>query len=156
MYNGFKFLVFGLLLSTQFLACTQKSKELDDPKGRLTEYISVSFSIKGLEDRKTLLTFLTGEAKQRLELWSDEQFLGAFVDSKRQYMKLSFKEVKAVSPDEMAITYELTYLDQSKGKDAKVTNKKLCEMQRLDGKWYIASVKNIKELIEYRNEMALP
>jgi len=128
----------------------------DDPKKRLTEYISKSFAVKGAEDRKGLAEYLAGDARTRMTDWSDEQFRQAFIDSKRQFIKLAFREIKTLSPKEMNITYELTYLDQGKGHDAKVTNKKLCQMSLEKGKWFITDVRNIKELVEYRNEMSLP
>jgi hypothetical protein len=138
------------------LGCTQKSENSNDPKQRLKEYISKSFSVRTVQDRAELLTYLTGSAKTRLGAWSDEQFREAFIDSKRQFIKLSFPETKSVSPIEAHITYELTYLDQGKGKDAKVMNKKLCSLVQQQGQWMITEVRNIKELIEYRNEMSLP
>ena len=56
----------------------------------------------------------------------------------------------------MNITYELAYVDQSRGSGAKITNKKLCQMKLESGKWVINDVHNIKELVEYQNEMSLP
>ena len=137
-------------------ACDRKQAGSEDPTGRLTGYINKSFSVKGAEDKQELLSFLTGDAKTRLASWSDEQFRQAFVESKRSMGKLLIRETKNVSPDEVNITYELSYTDQAKGKDVKVTNKKLCQLIREQGKWYIRDVRNIKELIEYKDEMSLP
>ncbi|MCM2322305.1 MAG: hypothetical protein NDJ90_03480 [Oligoflexia bacterium] len=137
-------------------ACARQSTGPDDPKKRLNEYISQSFSVKSAEDRAELTNYLTGQAKVRLTAWSDEQFRQAFIDSKRQFVKLVFTEVKQVSPTESNITYELTYIDQSRGNDAKVTNKKLCQMVKENGRWLVREVTNIKELVEYKNEMSLP
>jgi hypothetical protein len=67
-----------------------------------------------------------------------------------------FSEVRNPSPQDAMITYELTYLDQSKGHDAKVTHKKTAELSRKDERWLISEVKNLKEMIEYKNEMSLP
>src|SRR5262245_35304843 len=97
-------------------ACTDNSQQQNDPKHRLTDYISKSFSIKDAGEKAQLLEFLTGEAKTRLAGWSEEQFREAFIDSKRQFEKLSFRDVKDISPIEVQITYELSYHDQSKGK----------------------------------------
>lgn len=144
-----------VVLSLAVSGCSRKGGG-DDPKDRLRDYISKSFSVRGPADRGELTGFLTGDAKVRLVAWSDEQFLQAFVDSKREFVKLAFKEIEKRSDREVAITYELTYLDQSRGTDAKVTNKKLAQMIEREGRWYIAEVRNIKELVEYRNEMSLP
>lgn len=145
-----------LVAAGAFFGCTRQSDLPDDPKRRLSEYISRSFSVKDLNDRQALAGYLSGDARNRLAAWSDEQFREAFIVSKRQFVKLTFREVKPVSQKEVNITYELTYMDQGRGRDAKVTNKKLCQMILDQGKWLISDVRNIKELVEYRNEMSLP
>lgn len=147
-------LAVGILLWVS--ACTGGSNLPEDPKRRLTDYISKSFSVQGPQDRVVLTGFLAGDAKNRLVAWNDDQFLKAFVESKRQFVKLIVREIKNVSPKEVNLTYELTYLDQNRGKDAKVTNKKLASMSLEDGRWFIREVRNIKETVEYRNEMSFP
>lgn len=147
-----KFLIGCLILQ----ACTSGSKIEGDPKKRLSEYISRSFAVKALDDKNELLKYMTGDAKTRLSSWSEEQFRQAFIDSKRQFVKLSFKEEKTPSPQQMLLTYELTYLDQNRSYEAKVTNKKLATLVQENGQWFIADVKNIKELIEYKDELSLP
>jgi len=151
-----RLLIVPMLALLMAAGCTRSEDVSGDPKKQLQDYISKSFSVRGVEDRAVLLAHMTGEAKQRLSAWSEEQFLSAFTESKRQFVKLVFAEIKPVSKSEVSITYELTYLDQNKGHDAKVTNKKLCQMVLENGKWLIADVRNIKELVEYRNEMSLP
>jgi hypothetical protein len=137
------------------LSCSQGSNEKADAKDRLTDYISTSFSIRDVNDREKLAAFLTGGAKNRLLAWSEEQFRSAFLDSKREFVKLAIREIKSVSDERTDITYELTYIDQGRGPDAKVTTKRMCELTRVDGKWMIREVKNIKELIEYTNETSI-
>jgi hypothetical protein len=137
-------------------ACTQGTDMGSDPKRVLNDYISRSFQVHSVSDKQVLLGYLTREAKARLAAWSDEQFQEAFIDNKRQFVKLVFTESKAISPAEQEITYELSYVDQGKGHDAKITQKKLAEMTLEQGKWQISDVRNLKELVEYKNEMALP
>ncbi len=137
-------------------ACTSNKEDAGDPKAQLRGYISASFNARELSDRAKLMSFLTGTAKTRLAAWSDEQFQQAFIDSKRQFVKLLFREVKPLSPRETSITYELTYFDQNKGHDAKITNKKLAQLVNENGRWLITEVRTLKELVEYRNEMSLP
>jgi hypothetical protein len=136
--------------------CTSSRENAGDPKAQLRDYISASFNAREAGDRQKLMSFMTGGAKTRLAAWSDEQFKQAFIENKRQFIKLAFREVKPVSAKETSITYELTYLDQGKGHDAKVTNKKLCQLVNESGRWLISEVKTLKELVEYRNEMSLP
>jgi hypothetical protein len=135
-------------------ACTGGPRLEGDPKKRLNDYISYSFAVKSPQDRQQLASYLTGDAKRRLLAWSDDQFREAFVDTKRQFLKLAFRDVRAVSPSEVNITYELTYLDQRKDHEAKVTNRKLCQLVQEQGNWFINDVHNIKELVEYKNEMS--
>ncbi len=150
--------VAALLLGVSVLGwgCSLRRQGANDPKSRLQDYISQSFAISGPQDREALSRFLIGPAKTRLAAWSDDQFRTAFLENRRQFVKLVFSEVRNLSPKEVNITYELTYLDQSKGHDAKVTHKKMAQLTQDRDQWYIAEVRNMKELIEYKNEMALP
>ncbi len=154
MSRTITWLVAGALLTLS--ACTSGREGREDPKRLLTDYISRSFAVRTVEDRRELLDFLTGDAKARLAAWSDEQFKQAFVETRKQFIKLRIQEVKNTSASEASITYELTFLDQTKGQDARVTNKKLAQLRQDQGRWFIAEVRNIKELVEYRNEMSLP
>jgi hypothetical protein len=144
----------ALVLGLAGMACRDSGMGID-PKNRLSEYINYSFSVKGAGDRQRMLDFLTGDAKSRLEAWSDDQFLEAFTATKRQFLKLSFREVKPLNPEQVNITYEVTYLDQAKGHNAKVTTKKLCELSQQEGKWFISDVHNIKELVEYQDDITI-
>ncbi len=145
------------VLAFSVLSACQKGPEgLDDPKKQLTNYISKSFSIKSLDDRKELLEFLAGDTRERLSTWSDEQFRQAFIETKREFIKLAIVDMKKQNEAEASITYELTYLDQERGKDAKVTTQRLAIMRRDSDRWLIQEVRNMKELVEFRNEMALP
>jgi len=148
-------LILGVMISG-LSGCSFHPSMSNDPKIRLQEYISKTFVIKSVSDREALLGYLGGDAHQRLATWTDEQFREAFIDSKREFVRLVFSDIKPVSSQRVDITYELTYLDQKKGSDAKVTNKKLAELDLTDGKWMISDVRNIKQLIEYRDEMSLP
>jgi hypothetical protein len=156
MYKGLSQLVVAALAAVSFAACTETTDMSHDPKKVLNDYISHSFSVRTPSDRQVLLSYLARDAKTRLAAWSDEQFQEAFIDSKRQFVKLVFTESKPISPAETSITYELSYIDQGKGHDAKVTQKKLAQMILEQGKWQISDVHSIKEMVEYRNEMALP
>jgi hypothetical protein len=152
-------MLLGMVLGGVLGACTPKQEGQDDPKRRLNEYISQGFAVKSPQDKAQLLSYLTGEAKTRLESWSEEQFRHAFIDSKRQFIKLAFKELKPVSADEVSITYELTYsadyADEGESRNAKITNRKLAQLVHQGGQWYIGEVRNIKEVVEYKEEMSL-
>lgn len=144
------------------MSCNRSQEIAGDPKLRLTEYISKSFNVKQVEDKGLLLAYLTGDVKQRFESWSPEQFRDAFLTTKRSLIKVSIREVKVIAENEAQITYELVYNEQRKSSEghvgeAKITNKKLCQMLRDDhGRWMIADVRSIKELIEFKDEFSVP
>jgi hypothetical protein len=146
-----------VMLAVVFSSCTNDQVTSRDPKQKLNEYITKSFNVKSLDDKNEMLSYLTGEAKARLAAWSDDQFREAFIDSKRQFSKLAIKEVKAITPDRTEVTYDIAYTDRDKtGSDIKITNKKMAELVKDNGTWFIKDVHNIKELVEYKNEMSLP
>lgn len=147
------FAVFAVVFAS---SCSKGTDVGGDPKKLLESYIEKSFSIRSVDDRKELATYLSGETQRKLMAWSDDQFRLAFMETKRVFQKLLVREIKKLSPAEVSITYELIYLDQNRGKDAKVTSKKLAQLLLQDSKWTIHEVKNIKEVVEYRNEMSLP
>jgi hypothetical protein len=149
----FRVLIFISLLSS----CEQGSVTSNDPKGILKAYIEKSFNVSKAQERKDLEAYLTGPARTRLSVWSDDQFREAFIDSKRKFVKLNFREYKKISEQEVNITYELVYSDINRNNQSRLTtNKKLCSLIRDGDSWKIQNVKNIKELIEYQNELALP
>lgn len=137
-------------------SCVKKSDHGGDPKQTIKDYITKSFAIKSISERKDLEAYLAGQAQSRMSAWSEAQFYRAFVETKREFGKLSFKETKEVNPQEINIVYELSYTDQGRGHDAKVTQKKMATLVKQGDRWFIENVKNMKEMIEYRNELALP
>ncbi len=152
----YKILLTWIFVLLSIGSCQRSDQLGEDPKSRLQDYISKSFSVRGMEDRAVLAGYLTGEAKKRLYAWSEDQFREAFIDSKRNFVKMVIHEIKSITPDEKQITYEITYIDQGRGHDAKVTSKKMCQMNQEKSRWYISNVKNVKELVEYKNELSLP
>jgi len=149
-------LLTAVLLSALLMGCPASRKNSTDPKERLKDYIDVSFNIQSVSDRSKLESFLIGETKSRLAAWSDDQFQKAFLETKRQFVKLLFREVRNLSDRDVQVVYELTYIDQNRGHNAKVTNKKMSRLVMEKNNWFIKEVTNLKELVEYQNEMALP
>lgn len=150
---SFKTLSLVILLAIS--GCNKNQSGDSSPKQRLADYVSISFNVKDPSDKAKLAAFLTGGAKNRLIAWSDEQFRQAFIDNKREFLKLAIREIKSISNTETNITYELSYIDQGRGADARVTNKRMCELVLENGNWFIKEVHNIKELIEYKNELSV-
>ena len=155
-----KICIISILLGL-WVGCTRQPQVVGDPKQRLTEYIVRTFSIRSETDKDFLLGYLTGDVKGRLESWSKEQFREAFIERKREFIKLTIREIKKISDQEVEITYELKYNELGSkiaghSSSAMVTNKKLCQMVLVQGKWMISDVRNIKELLEFKDELSLP
>jgi len=144
------------IILTLVSGCVNQRISTGDPKQRIVDYINKSFAIKNISDRSQLESFLTGEAQTRMKAWSEAQFYRAFIESKREFGKLTFKETKEVNETEINVVYELSYVDQNRGHDAKVTQKKMATLVKKEGLWLIENVRNLKETVEFRNELALP
>ncbi len=147
-------LICGVSLAALF-ACTPKVED-QTPAKTLESYIEASFNVKGIEDKAKMENLLTGDTKQRLSVWSDEQFLKAFVETKKKFGSLRILENKKVNDQEVALTYELSFREGEKDKLAQITQRKLCTMVFLDGGWRIKEVRSQRESIEYLSELSLP
>ncbi|MCC7440187.1 MAG: hypothetical protein IT285_01050 [Bdellovibrionales bacterium] len=136
-------------------ACTGGGGPLS-PKKRLETYVSHSFAVSDAGDRSKLASFLTGDALDRLQAWSDDEFKAAFVDNKRKFHSLRVVRQTAVSAEEVTIEYELTYFDKSGQYEARVANRKLAELVLIDRDWLIKQVRNVQEVVEYKDALTLP
>jgi hypothetical protein len=147
-----KTLVVSVLLIS---ACTSKKSDLATPSKVLESYIEQSFNVRTLEDRQQLLKFLTGDTKNRLAAWSDEQFLKAFVESTRKFKRLKILESKKLN-EQVLITYELSFDETAKNGPTRVVQKKLCVVVEDAGEWKIQEVRSVRESIEYVDGLSLP
>ncbi len=136
--------------------CNKGKSNDSQPKTVLAEYIQRSFAVSKATDKAGLLELLTGDAKTRLSAWSDEQFSEFWIHGKRNFVRLVIHDQKKLTDSKVNITYELEYDDRSKGKDLRVTQMKNASLLAESGTWKIDEVRNIKELIEYKDELSLP
>lgn len=146
---------FALFLSISLGACTNSISD-GTPAKVLESYIQTSFGATGVSDKKKMEEMLTGDTQARLASWSDEQFMKAFVESKKKFQGLKILETKKVSEGEVALTYELSYQEGSGDSEAKVTQRKMGTVVQADGSWKIKEVRSIRESIEYLKELSLP
>jgi hypothetical protein len=135
--------------------CTKTAGELS-PAKVLENYIKISFSLSGVQDRKRMEDLLTGDTLGRLTSWSDDQFAKAFLESPKRFQGLKILENRKVSEQEVALTYELSFEEGPKDNLAQITQKKLCSVIKVDGAWKIKEVRSIRESIEYLKEFTLP
>jgi hypothetical protein len=135
--------------------CTKTPGDLS-PAKVLENYIKISFSLSGVQDRKRMEELLTGDTLGRLMSWSDDQFAKAFLESPKRFQGLKILENRKVSEQEVALTYELSFEEGPKDNLAQITQKKLCSVIKVDGAWKIKEVRSIRESIEYMKEFTLP
>ncbi len=148
---------FGLLITLLGLfACTPEVMD-GTPTKVLENYIKISFSATSVQDKKRMEELLTGDTKNRLVSWSDEQFSKAFLEAKKKFQGLKMLETKKVNDHEVALTYELSYQEGPADKTAQITQRKLATIvQAEEGAWKIKEVRSIRESIEYLKEFSLP
>lgn len=147
-----------LFLASVLVFASSCTKGISDqtPVKTLESYIDASFNVKGLEDKVRMENLLTGDTKQRLSVWSDEQFLKAFVETKKKFGYLKILENKKVSDSEVVITYELSFREGEKEKMAQITQRKISTLINIEGGWKIKEVRSQRESIEYLSELSLP
>ena len=147
-------MAFGVVCAMSLSACSERLSD-STPAKVLDSYVQTSFNVKGPEDKKKMEDLLTGDTKTRLSTWSDEQFMKAFVETKKKFGGLKILESKKVSDKEYALTYELSYQEGPQDHLADVTQRKLCSIvQNEDGAWRIKEVRSIRESIEYLKEFS--
>jgi len=144
-----------LALSCLLFACTPDVID-GSPAKVLESYISISFNATTIADKKRMEDLLTGDTKNRLVSWSDEQFQKAFMDAKKKFLGLKILETKKVNDHEVALTYELSYTEGPAEQTAQITQRKLGTVVNEDGGWKIKEVRSIRESIEYLKELSLP
>ncbi len=155
--NVFKVIFYRQVFSCCLVVLAGCVEKVDhsSPIEVLRNYIEISFNAKNLEDKHKMEQLLTGDAKQRLFAWSDEQFTHAFIETKRSLAHLNVLENRKMSDQEVAVTYELTFEEGEGEKRAKISQRKLCVVVQESAAWKIKEVRNIRESIEYLKELSL-
>jgi hypothetical protein len=136
-------------------ACVGGPEE-STPVKVLEHYVQASFHAMGVQDKKVMESLLTGDTKARLEAWSEEQFKKAFIDERKTFKELRILENRKVSASEVILVYELSYQQGPKEKEVRITQRKLGTLVREQQDWKIKEVRNIRESIEYLEELSLP
>lgn len=147
-FSGLSAIVTLILLNS-----CQRTAGKSSAEQTVRSYIETSFAIHAAGDKAKLSAFLGGDAKSRLQAWSDEQFAAAFLDQKRKLGELKFREVRTPSAAEALVTYELTYTDN---KQARRSQRKVAELSLVQNTWQIMKVQNLRETVDYQNELTVP
>ncbi len=148
-----------MAMAITLFSCTNKINS-SSAKDVLSEYVSRSFGVQSINDRKKLIELTSGEVKKVLEDMKDETFQKYFIAQKKEFVSLKVNDERSLTENTYSITYELTYKQQSLTFDGQIshdliTNKKHSVFVKADGKWLISEVKNLKTDIEHQNAMSL-
>ena len=126
------------------------SPNLETTPGKVLEtYVRISFEATGLQDKMKMEELLTGETRERLHGWSDEEFTKNFLQSGRKFRGLRILDTKRIQEREMALTYELSFDEGPTDRAARVTQKKLCTVVKEEQGWRIKEVRSLRESIEF-------
>jgi hypothetical protein len=145
----------AVLFSMQLAACLS-SNDLNTPRSALEGYVKESFNIRSFSQKANLESFLTGDTKDRLSAWTEDQFMTVFVDSKRKFVSMKMIETNKISEDQYALTYEIVYTEGGAKKEARITQKKMAMINKVGNDWKISQVHSQREAIEYLSELSLP
>ena len=146
----------AVLLFTLGLPGCVKAPDESTPVRVLEQYVQTSFHASGVQDKKVMEGLLTGDTRARLEAWSEEQFKNTFIDNRKTFKELKILENRKVSPAEVILVYELSYQQGPKDKEVRITQRKLGTLIKETQDWKIKEVRNIRESIEYLEELSLP
>jgi predicted component of viral defense system (DUF524 family) len=131
--------LFALSMLLLLASCLEDNRS---PEGTLKEFIEMR--IGNVVTRSAVLEKVTGKMKLSLENVTDDDFK-KFSDL-RNVERDSFKVLsKSCQEDTCFLTYSVSYKTKQNDKDAFSSEvKKIAELSRVEGKWFIADVTNIK------------
>lgn len=144
-------LAFVLVLS----GCEKKIENIG-PEQTLNQYVNMAFAVKQPTDRIKLKELLAGQASSSLSGMDDEHFMAQFLRPKRKLLKIVILENKKLSENEVSVTYETVFVDDLSSNQVRTTQKKIALLKKLESGWKIAEFRNVKELLEYQNEISFP
>lgn len=139
-------------LSLILFAC--EGKKADSPNNSLREYVSRTFAIDNVEDRDRLIELTTGNVKEILLSMDEEDFRKNFLEEKKAFVGMKIKDERELNPGRYSITYELTYTNKTNSTSATVLTKKHAIFEKIEDRWLISEVQNLKTVIEHENEMS--
>jgi len=142
-----KELYFALLFL--FIGCSKDST----PELVLKEFIQYRF--ESGQSKKDILEMTTGQIHQKISKMSEED-LKNFInvkDLKKRRLKIL---VKNCEEEICYLTYVLRYVQGSEiPKDFTIEVKKIAQINKVDKKWLLSEVSNIKTYIEAKKELKI-
>ena len=143
--------------------CTGKQPGVNTPQRALSEYVGITFAVKTASDKTKLMSYMSGEAREKLAALPDAEFERYFVESKKEFVSLKVRDERKLSEDRYALTYEITYNSRGPAIDPlihqigmnRVINKKHVIFVKDSGRWLISEIQNLKTLIELKDETNL-
>ena len=136
-----------LISSFLIFSCSKRGLT---PSGALQDYIDYRFS-SGQSKDKTL-SLVTGPLFVLVNEKTDEElerFNNATVGHKKRDFKILLEKCESNGIEECHLTYLISYDVLEKGKKSySIEVKKMAAIQKDQGKWKVADVKNIKTYID--------
>ncbi len=142
-----KYLSLALLLLV--VGCTKEST----PETALEDFINYRF--QSSQSKEDILEMTTGPLYDKLNDMSEED-LEKFIDVKdlkKRRLKVLIKNCEA---DTCYLTYVLRYVKGAENpKDYSVEVKKIAQVNKVEEKWLLADVSNVKTYIEAKKELKI-
>ncbi len=142
-----KMISFAILML--LMGCNKEST----PESALEEFINYRFESN--QNKDEILEMTTGALNEKLSSMSEEE-LEKFVDVKdlsKRKLKVLIKNCEA---DTCYLTYVLGYVQGSATpKDFNVEVKKIAQVNKVEDKWLLADVSNVKTYIESKKELKI-
>ena len=130
-------------------ACNREST----PENALEDFINYRF--ESGQSKEDILEMTTGPLNEKLSSMSEED-LAKFVDVKDLSKRRLKVLIKNCEGDTCYLTYVLRYVQGSETpKDFSVEVKKIAQVDKVEEKWLLADVSNVKTYIEGKKELRI-
>ena len=142
-----KFLSLALILL--FAGCNKEST----PESALEDFINYRF--ENGQSREDILEMTTGVLNEKLSAMSEED-LNKFTDVKNLSKRRLKVLIKNCEEDTCYLTYVLRYVQGKEApRDYSVEVKKIAQVNKVEEKWLLSDVSNVKTYIESKKELKI-
>lgn len=139
----------SLALLILFAGCTKEST----PETALEDFIQYRF--QSGQSKEDILEMTTGPLHEKLNEMSDED-LEKFIDVKDLKKRKLKVLIKNCEEDTCYLTYVLRYVQgKETPRDFSVEVKKIAQINKVEDKWLLADVSNVKTYIEAKKELKI-
>lgn len=128
--------------------CTRKTGNLSAEQV-LEAYVTLAMTARSVSDKKDLVNFTTGAARESLVAMSDDDFQKEFIDKKFKLIKFATKDKRVKNENELSLVYQITFEKTENEKPARVTLKKIAFFAKAEnGGWKINKTNHIRTAVK--------